>query len=225
MLPGVDRPALAADRSRPGTGRRCCSTSARASSAAPPHLLQFAHHGRGLRAAWLLGVDAPRVGLLSIGEEESKGNELTREAHRLLKAAPLQLHRQHRGARHVLRGDADVIVCDGFTGNVALKISEGLVETVETLLGEELSSTFSSQVGLSAVARAPSAASASAVDYSEYGGAPLLGVSRARASSATAGRRPRPCATRWPWRRGSPPTESWQRVEREIAVADGWRTR
>ena len=84
-----------------------------------------------------LGVERPRVGLLSIGEEETKGNELTREAHRLLKAAPLNFIGNVEG-REIYSGVADVIVCDGFTGNIVLKTSEGLVETVEALLGDEL---------------------------------------------------------------------------------------
>jgi glycerol-3-phosphate acyltransferase PlsX len=121
-----------------------------------------------------LGLPSPRVGLLSIGEEETKGNELTREAHRLLKASSLGFIGNVE-ARDVYAGAADVIVCDGFTGNVALKISEGLVDTVETLLSEELSSTFATRVG-SLLTRRALRRFRRRVDYSEYGGAPLLGV-------------------------------------------------
>jgi len=121
-----------------------------------------------------LGVQDPRVGLLSIGEEETKGNELTREAHRLLKAAPVRFLGNVE-ARDVYSGVADVIVCDGFTGNVALKISESLVEMVEALLGDELSGTFSASVGYLLSQRA-FRRFRRRVDYSEYGGAPLLGV-------------------------------------------------
>ena len=92
----------------------------------PQHLLQFAVMG-SVYARVALGIETPRVGLLSIGEEATKGNELTREAHRLLKAS-LPSFIGNVEARDVYRGQADVIVCDGFTGNVALKISEGLVE-------------------------------------------------------------------------------------------------
>ena len=88
--------------------------------------------GFGVRAV-ALGRERPRVGLLSVGEEETKGNELTREAHRLLKESPVHFVGNVEG-RDVFSGDADVIVCDGFTGNVTLKVSEGLVETVEALL-------------------------------------------------------------------------------------------
>src|SRR4029077_12057691 len=106
---------------------------------------QFAVMG-GVYARVAFGVEKPRIGLLSIGEEETKGNELTREAHQLLKASPLHFIGNVE-ARDVYTGVADVMVCDGFTGNVALKISEGLVEVVETMLTEELSSTVTMRVG------------------------------------------------------------------------------
>src|SRR5262249_22011398 len=138
MLPGVDRPALAATiptRRQPAILLDVGATV----ECRPAHLLQFAIMG-AMYARVGFGVEQPRVGLLSIGEEETKGNELTREAHRLLKSAPLSFIGNIE-ARDVYSGAADVIVCDGFTGNVALKISEGLVEVVEELLGDELSST------------------------------------------------------------------------------------
>jgi glycerol-3-phosphate acyltransferase PlsX len=113
--------------------------------------------------------------LLSIGEEESKGNELTREAHRLLKASSLRFIGNVEG-REIYSGVADVVVCDGFTGNIVLKTSEGLVETVEALLEDELQGTFSSQVGYLLSKRA-FRRFRRRVDYSEYGGAALLGVS------------------------------------------------
>ena len=139
----------------------------------PQHLLQFAIMGSAY-ARVALGCDRPRVGLLSIGEEESKGTELIREAHQLLKQAPVRFIGNVE-ARDVYAGQADVIVCDGFTGNVALKISEGLVDTIEILLGEELSRTFSGMVG-SLLSRRAFRRFRRRVDYSEYGGAPLLGV-------------------------------------------------
>jgi glycerol-3-phosphate acyltransferase PlsX len=139
----------------------------------PHHLLQFAVMG-SVYARVAYGTERPRVGLLSIGEEETKGNDLTREAHRLLKASPLNFIGNVEG-REIYSGSADVIVCDGFTGNVVLKTSEGLVETVETLLGDELQGTFSSQVGY-LLSRRAFRRFRRRVDYSEYGGAPLLGV-------------------------------------------------
>lgn len=173
MLRGVDRPALApAIPTR--TGMAVLLDAGATVECKPHHLLQFGVMG-AVYAAALLGTPQPRVGVLSIGEEEGKGNELTREAYKLLKAAPLTFVGNVE-ARDVFSGVADVIVCDGFTGNVALKLSEGLVETVEELLGAELSSTFSSQMGY-LLSRRAFRRFRKRLDYSEYGGAPLLGVS------------------------------------------------
>jgi glycerol-3-phosphate acyltransferase PlsX len=172
MMPGVDRPALAT--TFPTRGKPAALLDAGANvQCRPHHLLQFAVMG-SVYARVALGVEHPRVGLLSIGEEETKGNDLTREAHRLLKAAPLNFIGNVEG-REIYSGIADVVVCDGFTGNVVLKTSEGLMETVETLLGDELRGTFSSHVGY-LLSRRAFRRSHRRVDYSEYGGAPLLGV-------------------------------------------------
>jgi glycerol-3-phosphate acyltransferase PlsX len=172
MIPGVDRPALATGI--PTQARPAVLLDAGANvDCRPQHLLQFAIMG-SVFARLALGVERPRVGLLSIGEEETKGNDLTREAHRLLKAAPIEFIGNVEG-REIYSGVADVIVCDGFTGNVVLKTSEGLVETVERLLGDELQGTFSSQVGY-LLSRRAFRRFRRRVDYSEYGGAPLLGV-------------------------------------------------
>jgi glycerol-3-phosphate acyltransferase PlsX len=172
MLPGVHRPALAP--SVPTRRGSAVLIDAGATvECRPSYLLQFGVMGAVYARTWL-GVSSPRVGLLSIGEEETKGNELTREAHRLLKASQLHFVGNVE-AREIFSGSADVIVCDGFTGNVALKLSEGLVEMVEELLGEELQSTFSAQVG-SLLSRRAFRRFRKRVDYSEYGGAPLMGV-------------------------------------------------
>jgi len=171
MLPGVDRPALAATiptRRNPavlldvGASVEC----------RPQHLLQFAVMG-SMYARLAFGIDTPRVGLLSIGEEATKGNDLTREAHQLLKASSLCFIGNVE-ARDLYSGAADVIVSDGFTGNIALKVSEGLVEVIEDLLREELSSTVTTRVGSLLTSRAMRHFR-KRVDYSEYGGAPLLG--------------------------------------------------
>ena len=172
MMAGVDRPALAPTVPT-RSGAAVLLDAGATVECRPPHLLQFAHMG-AMYARVGLGVEQPRIGLLSIGEEESKGNELTRESHQLLKASALQFVGNVE-ARGIFSGDADVIVCDGFTGNVALKLSEGLVEMVESLLGEELQSTFSSQVGY-LLSRRAFRRFRKRVDYSEFGGAPLLGV-------------------------------------------------
>ena len=172
MLAGVDRPALAPVIPTRGTPAVLLDAGANV-EAKPRHLLQFAVMGAAY-ARLALGVDEPRVGLLSIGEEATKGNELTREAHRLLAAAPVRFIGNVEG-REVYSGVADVVVCDGFTGNVVLKTGEGLVDVVETLLGDELRGTFSSQVGY-LLARRAFRRFRRRVDYSEFGGAPLLGV-------------------------------------------------
>jgi phosphate acyltransferase len=171
-LPGVDRPALATTiptRRAPAV----LLDSGATVECRPQHLVQFAIMGSAY-ARIALGCDSPRVGLLSVGEEESKGNELTRDAHQLLKSAPVNFVGNVEG-RHVYSGEADVIVCDGFTGNVTLKISEGLVETVERLLLDELSSTVGTRVGY-LLSRQAFRRFRKRVDYSEYGGAPLIGL-------------------------------------------------
>jgi glycerol-3-phosphate acyltransferase PlsX len=172
MIAGVDRPALATTiptRQRPAV----LLDSGANVECRPHHLLQFAVMG-SVYARVALATERPRVGLLSIGEEETKGNELTREAHRLLKASSLNFIGNVEG-REIYSGVADVVVCDGFTGNVVLKTSEGLVDTVEALLGDELQGTFSSQVGY-LLSRRAFRRFRRRVDYSEFGGAPLLGV-------------------------------------------------
>ena len=146
---------------------------------------------------------------------------MTREAHRLLKAAPLNFIGNVEG-REIYSGVADVIVCDGFTGNVVLKTSEGLVETVEALLGDELQGTFSSQMGY-LLSRRAFRRFRRRVDYSEFGGAPLLGV------AGLAHRRPRTfvarrrCATRSRWPTGLPRAISFRASSSEIAGRDRCR--
>jgi phosphate acyltransferase len=171
-LPGVDRPALATIIPTRRSPAVLLDTGA-TMECRPQHLVQFAVMGAAY-ARVALGCVAPRVGLLSVGEEESKGNELTREAHQLLKSAPVTFVGNVEG-RDVYSGEADVIVCDGFTGNITLKISEGLVETVERLLLDELSSTVGTRVGY-LLSRKAFRRFRKRVDYSEYGGAPLIGL-------------------------------------------------
>ena len=171
-LPGIERPALATiipTRQEPAV----LLDSGAMVECRPQHLVQFAEMGSAY-ARLAFGRPAPRVGLLSVGEEEGKGNELTRDAHQLLKSASINFIGNIEG-RDVYAGETDVIVCDGFTGNVTLKISEGLVEAIEALLHAELQSTFGSQIGYLLSAQA-FRRFRKRVDYSEYGGAPLLGI-------------------------------------------------
>jgi glycerol-3-phosphate acyltransferase PlsX len=213
-ITGVDRPALAA--SIPTRARPAVLVDAGANvECRPQHLLQFAVMGC-VYAKIAFGVERPRVGLLSVGEEATKGNELTRDAHQLLKTAPLNFIGNVEG-REIYSGVADVIVCDGFTGNVVLKTSEGLVEAVEALLGDELRGTFSSQMGY-LLSRRAFRRFRRRVDYSEYGGAPLLGVAGLvivghGRSSAKAIRNAIAMAYRFAT------NDVVQRIEREIAIA------
>ena len=172
-LPSVDRPALAA--AFPNMKERVSvilDVGANVDSK-PEQIEQFAVMGEiYYRAIW--GVKRPRVALLSIGEEEMKGNELTREAAGRLKQTGLNFVGNIEG-RDVFRGNVDVIVCDGFIGNIALKISEGLVEHIGGMLKRAIKSSLTSQLGYALSKRAFDDFR-KRTDYSEYGGAPLLGV-------------------------------------------------
>jgi glycerol-3-phosphate acyltransferase PlsX len=172
MLPGVDRPALATTIPT-RSGAAVLVDSGATVECRPQHLLQFAMMG-SVFARVALDTPEPRVALLSVGEEESKGNELTRDAHQLLKQSPLAFV-GNVDARELYSGQADVIVCDGFTGNVALKVSEGLAELVERLLRQELSRTYTTRIGY-LLSRRAYGHFRRRIDYSEYGGAPLVGV-------------------------------------------------
>ena len=172
-LAGVDRPALATVLPTT-TGNPCVLLDVGANvDCDPENLVQFAVMGH-MYAKNVLRVATPRVGLLSIGEEDSKGNALTRETLALLRALPINFLGNVEG-RDLYNGLADVIVCDGFVGNVALKTSEGLAKLVRVTLRESLKSTVTSQVG-ALLSQKAFAAFKKRLDYSEYGGAPLLGV-------------------------------------------------
>ncbi|MGD0957790.1 MAG: phosphate acyltransferase PlsX [Candidatus Acidiferrales bacterium] len=172
-LPSVDRPALAA--AFPNMKEKVSvilDVGANVDSK-PEQIEQFAVMGEiYYRAIW--GVKRPRVALLSIGEEEMKGNELTREATNRLKQTSLNFTGNVEG-RDVFRGNVEVIVCDGFIGNIALKISEGVVEHLGGMLKKAIKSSLTSQLGY-ALSKRAFEAFRKRTDYSEYGGAPLLGV-------------------------------------------------
>ena len=172
-LPGVDRPSLAAVfPTALGTAAILLDVGANV-DCKPDNLCQFAVMGE-IYCRQMLGIRRPRVGLLSIGEEESKGNELTREAFQLLKQLPLNFVGNVEG-RDLYNGKVDVIVADGFVGNVALKTSEGVANLVRYVLKESLRATITRQVGY-LLSRSAFADFKKRLDYSEYGGAPLLGV-------------------------------------------------
>jgi phosphate acyltransferase len=172
-LPGVDRPALAAVfPTAAGTAAILVDVGANV-DCKPNNLEQFAIMGE-IYFRSIFGTRRPRVGLLSNGEEESKGNDLTRDAYKLLKQLPINFVGNVEG-RDLYNGQVDVIVCDGFVGNVALKISEGVVELVREALKDSLRATITRQVGF-LLSRKAFVEFKKRVDYTEYGGAPLLGL-------------------------------------------------
>ncbi len=176
-VPGVDRPALAAVfPTAPGNPAMLLDVGANV-DCTPKNLEQFAVMGDVYFRAMYgkrPGSPGPRVGLLSIGEEETKGNDLTREAFQLLKQLPLNFIGNVEG-RDLYNGQVDVIVADGFVGNVALKISEGVANLVRTALKESLKATITRQVG-ALLSRSAFTDFKKRLDHTEYGGAPLLGV-------------------------------------------------
>jgi phosphate acyltransferase len=173
MIPGVDRPALAsAFPTLKGTPVVVVDVGANVDCSARM-LAQFAVMG-DIYSRVIFHTQHPRVGLLSIGEEEHKGNELTRAATPLLKSLPIHFIGNVEG-RDIYTGETDVIVCDGFIGNVALKVSEGLVDMIYQMLRQSLEATITRKIGY-VLARTAFHDFKKRVDYSEYGGAPLLGV-------------------------------------------------
>jgi len=138
----------------------------------PKHLLQFGVMASAFSRI-MYGIENPRVGLLSIGEEGGKGNALVKSAHSLFQSSGLNYIGNVEG-RDTFVGDVDVIVCDGFVGNVCLKLSEGLAEAVLAMLREEIGKSFKARMGYF-LARQAFRNFKKRVDYAEYGGAPLLG--------------------------------------------------
>jgi glycerol-3-phosphate acyltransferase PlsX len=173
LVKGVDRPALAGVLPTvEGSPVVVVDVGANV-NCTPVMLAQFAVMGE-IYSRIILRRPRPRVGILSIGEEDHKGNELTRAAMRLLKNLNLNFIGNVEG-RDIYTGQVDVIVCDGFVGNVALKVSEGLVEMVKHLLQESLEATITRKIGY-VLSKTAFTDFKKRVDYSEYGGAPLLGV-------------------------------------------------
>jgi glycerol-3-phosphate acyltransferase PlsX len=173
-LAGVHRPALATILPTvTGSPSLLLDVGANVDSD-PDNLVQFAVMGN-MYARNVLLIDNPRVGLLSIGEEDSKGNQLTHDTLPLMRALPEINFIGNVEGRDLFNGHADVAVCDGFVGNVALKTCEGTARLVSVLLREALKSTVTSQVG-ALLSRRAFADFKKRLDYSEYGGAPLLGV-------------------------------------------------
>jgi glycerol-3-phosphate acyltransferase PlsX len=172
-LKGVMRPAIAV----PIPARQGPSVLLDAGAnadARPEHLVQFAHMG-AVFAQELLDVARPEVRLLSIGEEDEKGNQLTLEAHQLLRTEPGLSFAGNAESRDLLRGAADVVVTDGFTGNVALKLLEGTIKELLDALREEIAATTTGKLG-GALIRPAARRLRTKLDPDTYGGAYLLGL-------------------------------------------------
>ncbi len=171
-VPGVDRPALAAVFPNPKGHTVVLDVGANVDSK-PEHLREFAVMGH-FYAQEVIGTPSPRIGLMSIGEEEGKGTDLTREVFKALKATGLNFVGNVEG-RDVFKGSVDVIVCDGFVGNVMLKSAESLAELMGRMLREELSHGLRSKLGY-LLLRPGFNRFRQRIDYTEYGAAPLLGI-------------------------------------------------
>ncbi len=172
-LPGVDRPAIATIHPRIGEGVSVLLDAGGTIDCKPFHLAQFALMGNAF-ASSVLGHASPRVGILSNGEEETKGNELTREAHALIKELGINYLGYVEGT-DMYNGKTDVVVSDGFVGNIALKISEGVAELIFAFFKEGIEKSFKAKVGYFLLKDLFKEFRKKA-DYSETGGAPLLGV-------------------------------------------------
>lgn len=172
-IKNVERPAIVTVLPT-RTGRVVLLDAGANADAKPKHLVQFAHMG-SIYAEKVLKINSPKVSLLNIGSEETKGNELAIETFKLLKE---QVNLNFFGnieGRDILSGDTDVVVCDGFVGNIVLKFAEGMANTVFSLLREELSKAAGTKLG-ALLAKPAFKSIKKKMDYNEYGGAPLLGV-------------------------------------------------
>jgi glycerol-3-phosphate acyltransferase PlsX len=173
LLPGVQRPAIAVPIPTRGGPSVLLDAGANA-DARPEHLVQFAHMG-AVFSREILGVAEPAVRLLSIGEEDEKGNQLTLEAHRLLREEEGIAFAGNAESRDLLRGAADVVVADGFTGNVALKLLEGTIRELLDALREEITATTRGKLG-GLLIRPATRRLRTRLDPDTYGGAYLLGL-------------------------------------------------
>ena len=171
-LPNVDRPAIAAIMPSI-TGHFLLIDAGATVDCKPENLLQFAHMGNAYYKT-IFSIPSPRIALLSIGEEDIKGNELTKVAFKHLKDADMNFTGNIEG-KDIFSGNADVIVCDGFIGNIVLKVSEGLAESIIKMLKMEIANITTGKLGYLMIKPAIRNFK-KRTDYDEYGGAPLLGI-------------------------------------------------
>jgi len=172
-IKGIDRPAIVTVLPTLEGGKLILDVGANP-DAKPQHLVQYAMMG-SIYAESILGIKNPRVALLNIGAEETKGNELTQATYPLLQQAPLNFVGNIEGREIPYGRDADVVVCEGFVGNVLLKTTEGLAGALFQLIKEKITSTPVRKLGALAI-KPGFKEVAKMMDYAEYGGAPLLGV-------------------------------------------------
>lgn len=172
-LPHINKPALATLMPSLGKTKTLVLDVGAVTDCTPQNLYEFGAMGEAY-AQSVMGIGSPRVGLLSNGEEDSKGNALTKEAFKLLKA--LDGFIGNVEGRDIFNGHADVVVTDGFTGNILLKTSEGVVSTIFTMMRQHIRKSLPAKIGALMMKKKVFGNMKKQVDYAEYGGAPLLGV-------------------------------------------------
>jgi len=172
-LPHISKPALATLMPSLGKTKTLVLDVGAVTDCTPQNLYEFGAMGEAY-AQSVMGIKAPRVGLLSNGEEDTKGNALTKEAFKLLKA--LDGFIGNVEGRDIFNGHADVVVTDGFTGNILLKTSEGVVSTIFTMMRQHIRKSLPAKIGALMMKKKVFGNMKKQVDYAEYGGAPLLGI-------------------------------------------------
>lgn len=172
-LPHISKPALATLMPNVHETKTLVLDVGAVVDCKPRNLYEFGVMGE-VYAKEVMGLEAPRVGLLSNGEEDSKGNELTKEAFPLMKEIPGFVGNVE--GRDVFNGTVDVVVTDGFTGNILLKASEGVADAIFTLMKEQIRKSLPAKIGALLMKKKVFARLKKQVDYAEYGGAPLLGI-------------------------------------------------
>lgn len=173
-IPGISRPAICTTMPTVTNSYSLILDAGANTDCKPEYLLDFALMGYEYSKS-VTGVTSPRVGLLSNGEEDTKGNELTKEVFSLLKDYPFFIGNVE--GKNIFDGSVDVVVCDGFNGNLVLKASEGVAQAIGQIIKQEVSKSIFAQIG-AFLMRQSFKALKSKIDYSEYGGAPLLGIQK-----------------------------------------------
>jgi len=172
-LPHISKPALATLMPTLGDTKTLVLDVGAVVDCKAQNLFEFGAMGEAY-VQKIMGVESPRVGLLANGEEDSKGNELTKETFKLLKSLDGFIGNVEGG--DIFNGSVNVVVCDGFTGNILLKTSEGVVKTIFTMMKENMRRSLPAKFGALLMKKKVFSKLKKQVDYAEYGGAPLLGI-------------------------------------------------